>query len=109
MFQRLLIIGVIAAGLTFPAVEPSYAAPPKAKNYRVRSLDDYRYGYRYSQPDRPIDVWGQSSYYGHWNPATPPNPVYPDYSGGLFYGNPTFGLYGNSGYVSPYWGFDVLY
>jgi hypothetical protein len=110
MLRRWIISGLVALGLIFPAVESAQAARPRVRNhYYVRSLDDYRYDYRYSPPERPIDVWGLSSYYGHWNPLNYPNIPYPDYSGGLYYGNPTFGFYGDPGYVAPYWGMDVVY
>jgi len=109
MLRQWIISGVVAMGLIFPAAESAQAARPRIRDHSVRSLDDYRYDYRYSQSERPIDVWGRSAYYGHWNPMNYPNIAYPDYSGGLYFGNPTFGWYDNPGYVSPYWGMDVLY
>jgi hypothetical protein len=109
MLRQLIITGAVAMGLLFSAGASAQAArPKKTQDYGIRG----QYGYihpRYEQPDRPIDVWGTRSYYGHWNPRNYPNIPYPDYSGGLFYGNSAFGLYGNSGYVSPYWGMDFVY
>lgn len=104
LIRQLIIAAVMATGLVLPMAESAQAARPK-QTRELRSL----YEERPRQPEKVIDVWGRSSYSYHMNSYTHPNPVYPDYSGGLYYGNPTFGWYGNPGYVSPFWGMDVVY
>lgn len=106
VLHRGLLVAVAVAGVILPAANTAEAAKPTPK--KLAALQQH---HQLQVPIGYVNVWGNSPYYGYYNPwlSVDPTVGFP-YSGGpYYYENPAFGLYGNPGYVSPGWGMDVLY